>query len=554
MRVRVANDRCIRHTGRMPPRLPTVWSRLPRSLRWGFQILVAGGIVISACSAQPDAGPEADTTPATSAAPEPTVAPSAAPTIAETTTSAAPTTAAATTTEAPADTADDDTVAFAADVKPIIEANCASCHTGDGPGVAHLPLGTAGEVQAVSFEITAAARVGYMPPWPAGDGEVAFHDDRRLTDEQLAVIEAWAATGGEIDVPATTPIEPTAQAVTPIERDVVMVGQPYKGSTDLRDDYRCQIYDPNLGEPAFLQGYGLEADRTEVVHHALLFYAEASTRAAAEQADAADPAVGWECGGLAGFAGDSGVTRQIMSWGPGQDPTVLPADTGIPLQPGDFFVTQIHYHYETEWNDLAPDESAIVIDLASDEVIAAAGGELDPIELTLYLGPAEIPCSTGEVGPLCDRSAMSAQLIDVWGPTAGRIADFLMFQCGATVEDFAGMTNGIASSTCDLAATPGQIVSLWGHMHEIGSSFRMTLNPGTAEERVLLDIPNWQFDWQLDYRPIETIVLEADDTIRVECTWDRSKLEDGAEPRYIMWAEGTEDEMCYSQIVTRPAP
>jgi hypothetical protein len=194
-----------------------------------------------------------------------------------------------------------------------------------------------------------------------------------------------------------------------------------------------------------------------------------------------------------------------------------------------------------------------VVDLASDEVIAAAGGRLDPIDLTLYLGPAEIPCATGETGPLCDRAAAQAQLIDTWGPMMGRIADFLMLQCGATVDDFASMTNGIASSTCDLPATPGEIVSVWGHLHEIGASFRMTLNPGTPDERVLLDIPKWYFEWQLDYRPIERIVLDDDDVIRVECTWDRALIDDGAEPRYVMWAEGTEDEMCYSQIVTRPA-
>jgi mono/diheme cytochrome c family protein len=523
-------------------------SRVSRPVRLILQAVIGGAIVVAACSAQPSDESS------TAATPSPETTGTAAP--ATTSTDPTTTVAPATTDTAAAATSTTDgvrTVAFAADVAPILAANCASCHTGAGPGAAHLPLDTAGDAQEVSFEIDASTRVGYMPPWPAGDGDVAFHGDRRLSAEQLEIISTWAAGGGEIDVDPSTAIEPTATAVAPIERDVVMVGQPYQGSTDLRDDYRCQIYDPSLTEPAFLQGYGLEADRTEVVHHALLFYAEASTRSMAEQADAADPAIGWECGGLAGFAGDSGETRQIMSWGPGQDPTVLPSDTGIPLQPGDYFVTQIHYHYESKWNDLPPDESAIVIDLASDEVIEAAGGSLDPIELTLYLGPAEIPCATDEVGPLCDRSAASAQLIETWGPMAGRIADFLMLQCGAAAEDFAGMTDGIATSTCDLPAEPGQIVSVWGHMHEIGASFRMTLNPDTADEMVLLDIPKWDFDWQLDYRPIETIVLDDDDVIRVECSWDRSLLPDDAEPRYIMWAEGTADEMCYSQIVTRPA-
>jgi hypothetical protein len=34
--------------------------------------------------------------------------------------------------------------------------------------------------------------------------------------------------------------------------------------------------------------------------------------------------------------------------------------------------------------------------------------------------------------------------------------------------------------------------------------------------------------------------------------WDRAKIPKGAEPRYIISAEGTADEMCFSQIVTRP--
>ena len=510
---------------------------------------IAGAVVLAACSSQPEAQSLDDVTP-TVGLPAPastdTVAPTS--TVVETT---SPSTSAAPTTSTEPDAT---FTGFAADVMPILQASCASCHTGNGPGVVHLPLDTAALVQDASFEVGAAAAVGYMPPWPAGDGDVAFHDDQRLTAAQIEIISAWAAAGGPIDVDPSTPIEPTAQAIVPLERDVVMTGVPYKGSTALRDDYRCQIYDPRLTDTAFLQGFGLEADRTEVVHHALLFHAEASTREAAELADAADPAIGWQCGGLAGFAGDTGDVDQIMSWGPGQAPTRLPSDTGIELAPGDFFVTQIHYHYDTVWNDLPPDESSIVLDLASDDVIAAAGGSLDPISLTLYLGPAEIPCSVDEVGPLCDRAAVSAQLIETWGPVTGRLADFLLMQCGKTAADFAQMTDGIASSTCDLPARPGQIVSLWGHMHEIGASFRMTLNPDTPDERVLLDIPKWDFDWQLDYRPIETIVLEAGDVVRVECTWDRELLDDDAEPRYVMWAEGTEDEMCYSQIVTRPTP
>ena len=50
---------------------------------------------------------------------------------------------------------------------------------------------------------------------------------------------------------------------------------------------------------------------------------------------------------------------------------------------------------------------------------------------------------------------------------------------------------------------------------------------------------------------IDAIVIERGDVIRVECSWDRSLIDDGTEPRYVMWAEGTEDEMCYSTVATR---
>jgi hypothetical protein len=90
-------------------------------------------------------------------------------------------------------------------------------------------------------------------------------------------------------------------------------------------------------------------------------------------------------------------------------------------------------------------------------------------------------------------------------------------------------------------------------MHEFGASYRMTLHPDTPDERVLLDIPVWSFEWQLNYTPVEEIRIERGDTLRFECWWDRSfvHLE---EPRYVTWNEGTVDEMCYSSIRVIPDP
>jgi Copper type II ascorbate-dependent monooxygenase, C-terminal domain len=297
----------------------------------------------------------------------------------------------------------------------------------------------------------------------------------------------------------------------------------------------------------------VEPDQTRVVHHGLLFHGKANTRAQAEAIDAAQPGAGWTCFGLPGIGETpEDDLRQIMSWGPGQAPQVLPADTAVTMDAGDYLVMQIHYHYQASTDQLPPDESSLVVDFANDATIAAAGGKLAPISLALYLGPAEIPCTTSQQGPLCDRTAAIAKLTESYGPEAGLLVDGLVEACGAKLSDFAAMTSGVASARCDLPAEPGEIISIWGHEHELGATFRMTLNPGKPDEKVLLDIPRWAFEWQLNYQPVDKVVLKQGDVIRVECSWDRARSAAGKDPRYIVWAEGTNDEMCFSQIITRP--
>ena len=113
------------------------------------------------------------------------------------------------------------------------------------------------------------------------------------------------------------------------------------------------------------------------------------------------------------------------------------------------------------------------------------------------------------------------------------------------------MTNGIASSTCDQPARfEGYISAVLGHQHNIGASFRMTLNPGTPAELILLDIPKWDFEWQFAYYPQEEIYVKRDDVIRLDCVWDRSLRPNDLEPSYVLWADGSNDEMCFAVIMS----
>jgi hypothetical protein len=95
-------------------------------------------------------------------------------------------------------------------------------------------------------------------------------------------------------------------------------------------------------------------------------------------------------------------------------------------------------------------------------------------------------------------------------------------------------------------------------MHLLGRKITIEVNPGTPRARTILDIPMWDFDNQ-GSRPTPPIRLQRGDTVKVTCTHSqdlRDRLPAFAgqrEDRYVLWGEGTTDEMCLGiLLVTRP--
>ena len=437
--------------------------------------------------------------------------------------------------------------AFAEHVQPILEHKCVACHTSDGPGWSTLAMETAGDVAVIADDIALVTGAGYMPPWlPSGLGP-AFHDDWSLSVEELEVLARWATEGGGLDVAPDTALVARTELIHPIERSqVIPAAEAYVGSLDQQDDYRCQVHevaDPE-GDGTWITGFAFEPDQTSVVHHAITYRVPAAARDEVEGKDGADGRPGWTCFGRSGLR-TPGV-YSIAGWAPGQQPTIYPDGVGVHLEPGALIVNQIHYHFDHE---TPADNSTIVLQEATAAEVAAG---MTHIQGSSYLTPAEIPCTPEEEGPLCDREAVLDDIARKYGAGARFIPDALIGQCGGSIDDFNQLDGTTSHSSCDLAArNSGTIFSVLGHMHEFGAAYRMTLHPDTPEERVLLDIPVWSFEWQLNYRPVEDISIEVGDTVRFECWWDRS-LATLDEPRYVTWNEGTVDEMCFSTIRVIP--
>jgi hypothetical protein len=101
------------------------------------------------------------------------------------------------------------------------------------------------------------------------------------------------------------------------------------------------------------------------------------------------------------------------------------------------------------------------------------------------------------------------------------------------------------------------VIAAAPHMHLLGRTLSITLNPGKASEKVLLDVKNYNFDDQSATVLKTPVKVVAGDTIRVKCTFDptlRQKIPQLKQlaPRYVTWGEGSSDEMCLGVIAATP--
>ena len=94
-------------------------------------------------------------------------------------------------------------------------------------------------------------------------------------------------------------------------------------------------------------------------------------------------------------------------------------------------------------------------------------------------------------------------------------------------------------------------------MHLLGRSIKVETNPGTPRARTILDIGTWDFDDQSS-RPTPPVRLKPGDTVKVTCTHSQELRDllpafEGQPDRYVLWGDGTTDEMCLGiLLVTRP--
>jgi len=313
------------------------------------------------------------------------------------------------------------------------------------------------------------------------------------------------------------------------------------------DDYRCFLLDPKVSQDSIIRTIQFIPQKKDYVHHAIIFRV---TDADLPQAIIQDKSgTGWPCFGGTGLGGMLSTfvsSPWLSSWAPGRGKDISPVGYGTPFKKGERFVLQVHYNLlAAQDGKLETDQSKIVM-----ETIPAKGAKIKQLNLELFPAPVELACPEGVTGPLCDRRQSLIDLAARTSTTSAFEAAGINALCG---QDPFKPTASLKSRCDKIMNSNFNVIAAAPHMHLLGRSLKLTLNPGTTTEKTLLDVTNYNFDDQSSTVLKQPVAVKAGDTIRVECTFDptlRQKIPQlkSLAPRYITWGEGSSDEMCLGVI------
>jgi hypothetical protein len=283
----------------------------------------------------------------------------------------------------------------------------------------------------------------------------------------------------------------------------------------------------------------------------ILFEASGDNAVDARRLNKASGGNGWTCFGGPGLsethpsAGSAsndrlGAPPWIAAWVPGHATNDTPAGTGVLVHTGAAIVMQVHYNLI---HKAKRDRSRAVL-----RFLPTSEAKLTPLNTILIPAPVELPCPRGVQSRLCSRDVAVQEEIKKYGYDAALIPSGLLYICGKSLADFPTSPRTVRSLTtgCDRRVTrPLRIYGVAGHMHTRGYDIRIQLNG-----RTLLHIPRWNFHWQDAYYLAKPVDANVGDTIRVTCKFDNSAVKQPLvngkllKPRYVLWGEGTTDEMC----------
>ncbi len=374
-------------------------------------------------------------------------------------------------------------VTYANQIARILQSNCVECHR---PGqIAPFALTDYDEVVGWADMIAEVVREQRMPPWHANPAYGHFRNDRSLTSEEKELIYEWVANGAPLgdkaDLPE--PVEYANEWAIPQPDEVVYMSEkPYTVAAEGVLEYQYFVADPRWKEDRWLTSTECRIDNRSVVHHVFVF----AVPPGIELPDFNGPDRGQE-----EFNPGTGGVELIAGAAPGTPAWTKPAGMATHLKAGTRLVFQMHY--------------------------TPNGREQE------------------------DRTAVSFVFCDAAQVTS-HVAMNMAVNFGFRIP--AGADNHKVEAQHEFAKDT-LILNLAPHMHLRGKSFRMDLRYPDGKTETLLEVPRYDFNWQVIYMLDEPKLAPAGSRLYCVAHFDNSdnNLANPDPTTEVRWGDQTWEEM-----------
>ncbi len=340
------------------------------------------------------------------------------------------------------------------DVLPVLQKNCQECHR---PGeAAPMAFTDYKATRPWAKAIKGVVQTGKMPPWHADDAGLKFHNDRRLAKAEVETLVNWADSGAKEGAVKDAPAPRTYETGWAIGKPDVVFEMPSEFQIPATGtvDYHYVILPTNFKEDKWVSMAESRPSNRQLNHHIIAFIRE--------------PGNPWLKGEKLGVpfvpARDKearGMGEFLTGYAPGAMPNILKPGQAKLVKAGSDLVLQLHY---TANGKAGTDRSKIGLVFAKEP----------PKERVITVASAnnqfEIPPMDG---------------------------------------------NYRVDSTVTLHED-SKLVLMLPHMHLRGKDFQFRVKYPDGTEKMLLNVPRYDFNWQLSYYPSEQLALPAG--TKIECT------------------------------------
>lgn len=385
---------------------------------------------------------------------------------------------------------------FNKDVAPILQHNCQGCHR---PGeAAPMPLMSYQQARPWAKAMKEAVLLKKMPPWPADPAFGHFANDRSLAQKDRDTLVAWvdagAPEGNAKDLPK--PLQFVEGWAIGKPDMVLEMPEAFQIPASGTVDYQYVTLPLNFTEDRWVVAAEARPGNRALTHHVLAFIREPESKWMRDKKYGEVFIPKNAKGETESFAGDI-----LAGFAPGTPPMQLRPGQARLVKAGSDVVFQLHY---------------------------TANGK-----------PGE------------DRTKIG--LIFAKEPPKERVLSMAVLNRKFTIPP--GDANYEVKAEMELGRDT-KLVSMLPHMHLRGKDFTYKLIFPTGETQTILNVPRYDFGWQLWYNPEGGILLPKGTKVACTAHFDNSPNNpNNPDPtKAVKWGDQSWDEMMIGFIDVAIAP